>query len=215
MLLSCMLNSYSCNMSQACASAITIHPRWTRHFIHIPHTIIINFLAGTLCICGLLLIYSSVIIPPQLCLWNYDNSCSMFPTLYFDVFVDSFFLVKKIHTIHTFFSIYLWACFTGHRKDRHFIPSFCMLHLFSELWLYSKHTAVEQLDIILQFFTGIHNEDLSYCDDMRKIALYNLSSLTGFWFDCVTSIPFSYMDLYSREVILSKLSRCKYESACT
>lgn len=46
----------------------------------------------------------------------------------------------------------------------------------------------------------MHNEDMSYCDDLRKIALYNLFWLSGFWFDCVTSIPFSFIDLNSHEV---------------
>ncbi len=30
----------------------------------------------------------------QICLWNYDDACNAFPTLYFDVFVDAFFLVR-------------------------------------------------------------------------------------------------------------------------
>ena len=42
---------------------------------------------------GFLLFYTSAIVPVQLCLWNYDNPCNIFPTLFFDVFVDSFFLV--------------------------------------------------------------------------------------------------------------------------
>ena len=30
----------------------------------------------------------------QLCLWNYDDPCNIFPTLRFDVAVDSFFLAR-------------------------------------------------------------------------------------------------------------------------
>ena len=30
----------------------------------------------------------------QLCLWNYDDPCNTFPTLRFDVAVDSFFLAR-------------------------------------------------------------------------------------------------------------------------
>ncbi len=41
-----------------------------------------------------LLIYTAVIVPVQICMWNYDDPCNMFPTLYFDVFVDAFFMVK-------------------------------------------------------------------------------------------------------------------------
>ena len=40
-----------------------------------------------------LLLYTSVIVPVQICLWNYDDPCNNFPTLFFDVFVDCFFLV--------------------------------------------------------------------------------------------------------------------------
>ena len=29
----------------------------------------------------------------QICIWDYSDPCNVFPTLYFDVFVDSFFLV--------------------------------------------------------------------------------------------------------------------------
>ncbi len=42
---------------------------------------------------GLLLIYTAVVAPVQICLWSYEDPCNMFPTLYFDVAVDSFFLV--------------------------------------------------------------------------------------------------------------------------
>ena len=47
-----------------------------------------------LSICGMLLVYSSIIIPVQLCMWDYDDQCNMFPTLYFDIIVDSFFVVN-------------------------------------------------------------------------------------------------------------------------
>ena len=44
----------------------------------------------------LLLFYTALTVPVQICMWNYDDPCNMFPTLYFDVFVDSFFLVAPI-----------------------------------------------------------------------------------------------------------------------
>jgi hypothetical protein len=43
---------------------------------------------------GCLLIYTAMVAPVQLCLWDYDNPCNKFPTLYFDVFVDIYFLVR-------------------------------------------------------------------------------------------------------------------------
>ena len=39
------------------------------------------------------LIYTTVMVPVQICLWNYDDPCNRFPTLYFDVMVDAFFMV--------------------------------------------------------------------------------------------------------------------------
>jgi hypothetical protein len=38
--------------------------------------------------------------------------------------------------------------------------------------------------------------DMNYIDDFAWIVKKNLFSLTGFWFDCVTSIPWSCFDLY-------------------
>jgi hypothetical protein len=40
-----------------------------------------------------LLLYTALIVPIQICLWDYEDPCNKFPTLYFDVFVDLFFLV--------------------------------------------------------------------------------------------------------------------------
>ncbi len=43
------------------------------------------------------LIYTIVIVPVQICLWNYDDPCNKFPTLYFDIIVDTFFMVPPPH----------------------------------------------------------------------------------------------------------------------
>jgi hypothetical protein len=53
-----------------------------------------------------------------------------------------------------------------------------------------------QIEVILQFFIGTENADMTYNDDILSIARRNLCSLSGFWFDCVTSIPWSYLDLH-------------------
>ncbi len=42
---------------------------------------------------GVLLLYTAVIVPIQLFLWNYEDPCNTFPTLFFDLYVDLFFLV--------------------------------------------------------------------------------------------------------------------------
>ncbi len=43
---------------------------------------------------AMLLFYTAIIAPVQICFWNYDDPCNKFPTLYFDVYVDSFFVVR-------------------------------------------------------------------------------------------------------------------------
>ena len=58
----------------------------------------------------LLLFYTALTVPVQICMWNYDDPCNMFPTLYFDVFVDSFFLV--IHSFAVFLVIHSFAGYT-------------------------------------------------------------------------------------------------------
>jgi hypothetical protein len=51
-------------------------------------------LCAVMMVCNaLLLVYTGVVAPLQICLWSYDDPCNYFPTLFFDVFVDCFFLV--------------------------------------------------------------------------------------------------------------------------
>jgi hypothetical protein len=49
--------------------------------------------AGMLVLSAIFLFYTAVIVPIQICLWSYDDPCTMFPTLFFDVLVDVFFMV--------------------------------------------------------------------------------------------------------------------------
>jgi hypothetical protein len=51
---------------------------------------------GLLLLNGLSLLYTAVVVPVQIFLWDYSDSCNTFPTLYFDVLVDSFFLVNSV-----------------------------------------------------------------------------------------------------------------------
>ncbi len=53
--------------------------------------------------------------------------------------------------------------------------------------------------MVVQFLTGCF-VDPDYLDSYSRIALRNLTSLRGFWFDCVTSMPWSYMDYYAYQV---------------
>ena len=57
---------------------------------------------------ALLLFYTCLLVPVQICIWNYDDPCIKFPTLYFDVVVDCFFLVGKI--VVFLCKLLLWAC---------------------------------------------------------------------------------------------------------
>jgi hypothetical protein len=45
-----------------------------------------------------------------------------------------------------------------------------------------------------------------YCDDFRVISAKYLSSFGGFWFDVVTSIPWSFNDLYAYQVVNAALT---------
>ncbi len=49
--------------------------------------------------------------------------------------------------------------------------------------------------MLLQFLRGYYRADTLYEDRLEAVFLNNVSSVTGFWFDCVTSIPWTYLDL--------------------
>jgi hypothetical protein len=43
---------------------------------------------------GLLLLYTAIIAPAQVFVWEFkEEECNVFPTLYFDIVVDLFFMV--------------------------------------------------------------------------------------------------------------------------
>ena len=52
-----------------------------------------------------------------------------------------------------------------------------------------------QVDVALQFFVGVFTEDLEYVDDWRIVFVKTFTSISGFWFDSFTSIPWSFLDL--------------------
>ena len=51
-------------------------------------------LAAVVLLSGALLLYTAAVVPVQLFMWDYEDPCNKFPTLYFDVAADSFFLVR-------------------------------------------------------------------------------------------------------------------------
>jgi hypothetical protein len=60
-------------------------------------------MAGMLFVSGTLLFYTAMVVPAQIFLWDYSDPCHIFPTLYFDIFVDAFFLVSS--ATHSLFEI--------------------------------------------------------------------------------------------------------------
>ncbi len=55
-------------------------------------------MAGMLFVSAILLLYTAVVAPAQIFMWDYTNTCEYFPTLYLDLLVDSFFLVTIPNT---------------------------------------------------------------------------------------------------------------------
>ncbi len=51
------------------------------------------------------------------------------------------------------------------------------------------------MDVLTQFFVGVYTEDLVYIDDWQTVVLMTFKSVSGFWFDSFTSIPWSFLDL--------------------
>jgi hypothetical protein len=51
--------------------------------------------AGQLFISGVLLLYTAIVAPVQVFVWEFnEEECNVFPTLYFDIVVDVFFMVR-------------------------------------------------------------------------------------------------------------------------
>jgi hypothetical protein len=48
-----------------------------------------------LLISGVFLLYSSVVVPFQIFMWDYSDACNTFPTLMLDVAIDTFFMVMQ------------------------------------------------------------------------------------------------------------------------
>ena len=62
-----------------------------------------------------------------------------------------------------------------------------------------------QFEIFLQFVTGSMDLSETYCDDFKVISAKYLSSFSGFWFDTLTSVPWSFNDLYAYQVTFSAM----------
>ena len=71
------------------------HRCWENLFQRALHVVgcLPDSVAGLLMSSTVLLLYTAIIVPVQICMWNYDDPCNKFPTLPFDVIVDCFFMV--------------------------------------------------------------------------------------------------------------------------
>ena len=76
-----------------------------------------------------------------------------------------------------------------------------------------------QFEVLVQLITGYLDGTNTYIDDFAKIVFFRLSS-PWFWFDCITSLPWSFLDLLAYQVrqfrctldlgllLLSSLAEC-------
>jgi hypothetical protein len=72
-------------------------------------------------------------------------------------------------------------------------------HYFFSFLYFFLHS--RQIEIVLQFCTGTIDVTDTYCDNFSVISTNYLASPRGFWFDVITSIPWSYNDLYAYKVV--------------
>ena len=49
---------------------------------------------------------------------------------------------------------------------------------------------------------AFYDQNGKFVDDLRTVSLRYVSSVNSFWFDLVTSLPWSYLDLYAYQVTL-------------
>ena len=130
---------------------------------------------------GLVLFYTALVVPIQIFLWENNDPCTLFPTLRIDLFVDTFFLVIALD----FFTHYsLWHSFNPHSTYG------CSLIVY----------AVLQFEVFVHFFVGIFDSSEKYCDNLFLVVSRYLTTPSGFAFNLITSIPWSFIDLNSYQV---------------
>jgi hypothetical protein len=151
-------------------------------------------LTGAHFISGALLLYTVLMAPVQMFVWEFDEiECNIFPTLYFDMFVDIFFMVKYSCS---------FRCINFFQTPHIIFP--CKNDLSFDLSCYW------QVEIVLQFLTGYVDISETYCDDFRSIGAKYLSSPSGFCFDFVTSLPWSFNDYFTYKVLCNCFFFCSH-----
>jgi hypothetical protein len=67
-----------------------------------------KLLAVLLFVSGTFLLYTVIMAPVQIFVWEFNETeCNLFPTLYFDMFVDMFFMVKFMQMLSIQVSNYM------------------------------------------------------------------------------------------------------------
>jgi hypothetical protein len=74
--------------------------------------------------------------------------------------------------------------------------------------------SAHQIEVAFQFVTGTFDSTETYCDELSFIATRYLTTIRGFWFDCITSVPWSFMDLAVYRVRSTPALNCRSVRAC-
>ena len=53
------------------------------------------------------------------------------------------------------------------------------------------------MEVVLNFFVGVYDSEFNYVDKASWVLRKYLTSPMGFWFDALTSIPWSWIDIHS------------------
>ena len=68
-----------------------------------------------------------------------------------------------------------------------------------------------QFEVFCQFVIGVFDKNGVYVDDFGTVARKYLLTATSFTFDFVTSLPWSYMDIYSYQASPVILLSCRLQ----
>ena len=79
----------------------------------------------------------------------------------------------------------------------------CLLHfsLYPDSWRNNLLAVLAQFETIFQFFVGFYDDQGSYVDEIQLVFLRQVREPTRFLFDITTSIPWSYLDYFSYQVL--------------
>jgi hypothetical protein len=148
------------------------------------------------------------VVPFQICVWDYSDPCNMFPTLHFDVFVDTFFMVPQILIASASHAtvqqkLLVLSSLRGFwmTAATHFCTCPLVLILLPDT-VPSTTNPLPQLEVASQFFIAYYDANGTYVDDFASVFSKYCLSIENFCFDTVTSLPWSYLDVLAYMVLL-------------